>query len=270
MMFYTLSYKLQVTLCFKHRNFSTDLKKKKVQEILLCFCNSTSPSLPLISSFSSDQTFQSTMSKEDVKFPEGFIWGTATASYQIEGAFNEGGRGLSIWDAFSKTPGKVINGDTGDVAVNHYHLYKQDVQLMKNMGLKHYRFSIAWPRIIPAGIGEVNEEGVAFYNNLINELIANGIQPIVTLYHWDLPLALATEYDGWLGGKKIQEAFVAYAKVCFERFGDRVKNWLTFNEPWCSAFLGYCIGIHAPGRTIRPQSEAYVACMSSISNNFLH
>lgn len=195
----------------------------------------------------------------DLRFPEGFIWGTATASYQIEGATNEGGRGDCIWDAYARTPGKVKNMDTGAVAVDHYHRYKEDVQLMKNMGLKYYRLSIAWPRIIPAGIGEVNEEGVAFYNRLIDELKANGIEPLVTLYHWDLPLALQVEYDGWLGGDVIQDAFEKYARVCFDRFGDRVKHWLTLNEPWCSALLGYGWGIHAPGRKIHGETEAYLA-----------
>ncbi|CAI5706228.1 hypothetical protein KXD40_009730 [Peronospora effusa] len=198
------------------------------------------------------------MSKK-LTFPDGFMWGTATAAYQIEAAVNEGGRGDCIWDAFSRTPGKVVNGDTGDKAVDHYHLYKQDVQLMKKMGLQAYRLSIAWPRIIPAGIGKVNEEGVEFYNNLINELLDNDIIPLVTLYHWDLPLALQTEYDGWLGNTFIQEAFTQYARVCFQRFGDRVKNWLTLNEPWCAAFLGYGNGIHAPGRKSKPQTEAYLA-----------
>ncbi|KAL4106622.1 hypothetical protein PRIC1_004669 [Phytophthora ramorum] len=198
------------------------------------------------------------MSKE-LKFPEGFMWGTATASYQVEGAVNEGGRGDCIWDAFSRTPGKIVNGDTGAKAVDHFHRYKEDVQLMKKMGLNAYRLSIAWPRIIPAGVGKVNEEGVQFYNNLINELLANDITPLVTLYHWDLPLALQTEYDGWLGGKFIQDAFTQYARVCFQRFGDRVKNWLTLNEPWCSAFLGYGIGIHAPGRKCKPQTEVYLS-----------
>uniref|UniRef100_M4BK81 beta-glucosidase n=1 Tax=Hyaloperonospora arabidopsidis (strain Emoy2) TaxID=559515 RepID=M4BK81_HYAAE len=198
------------------------------------------------------------MSKE-LRFPEGFMWGTATAAYQVEGATSEDGRGDSIWDAFCRTPNKVINNDTGDKAVDHYHRYKEDVQLMKKMGLHAYRFSIAWPRILPGGIGNVNEEGVAFYNNLINELLANNITPIVTLYHWDLPLPLQIEYDGWLGGKFIQEAFTQYARVCFQRFGDRVKNWLTLNEPWCSAFLGYGTGSHAPGRKCKPQTEAYLA-----------
>ncbi|EEY67833.1 glycoside hydrolase, putative [Phytophthora infestans T30-4] len=160
------------------------------------------------------------MSK-DLKFPEDFMWGTATASYQVEGASNEGGRGDSIWDAFSRTPGKIVNGDTGEKAVGHYHRYKEDVQLMKKMGLKAYRLSIAWPRIIPAGVGAVNEEGVEFYNNLINELLANDITPL--------------------------------------RFGDRVTNWLTLNEPWCSAFLGYGNGVHAPGRKWKPHTEVYFA-----------
>jgi beta-galactosidase len=194
-----------------------------------------------------------------LRFPDGFMWGTATASYQIEGATDEGGRGDCIWDAFSRTPGKVLNGDTGARAVDHYHRYKEDVQLMKSMGVQAYRFSIAWPRILPAGTGKVNEEGVQFYSKLIDELLANGITPLVTLYHWDLPLALLTENDGWLGGRFIQDAFAAYARICFARFGDRVKHWLTLNEPWCSAFLGYGNGVHAPGRTKNPQSEPYIA-----------
>ncbi|OQR94490.1 glycoside hydrolase [Achlya hypogyna] len=195
-----------------------------------------------------------------LQFPEGFEWGTATASYQIEGAANEGGRGQSIWDAFSKTPGKVLEGHTGDKAVDHYHLYKEDVKLMANMGLKHYRLSISWPRVLPTGFTDhVNEEGIAFYNNLIDELLANGITPIVTLYHWDLPLALQTEYDGLLGGKVLIDAFAAYARLCFQRFGDRVKQWLTLNEPWCSAILGYGNGHMAPGRKHKCKTETYEA-----------
>ncbi|KDO33157.1 beta-galactosidase [Saprolegnia parasitica CBS 223.65] len=193
-------------------------------------------------------------------FPEGFVWGAATAAYQIEGAAHEGGRGLSIWDAFSKTPGKTLNGDTGDKAVDHYHLYKEDVQLMANMGLQHYRLSISWPRILPTGrMDHINEEGIAFYNNLIDELLAHGITPIVTLYHWDLPLALQTELDGWLGGQVVVDAFAAYARLCFERFGDRVKQWLTLNEPWCSALLGHGTGDMAPGRKHKCKTETYTA-----------
>jgi len=194
-----------------------------------------------------------------IEFSDNFIWGTATASYQIEGGWNEGGRGLSIWDSFSKTPGKVVNGDTGDKAVDHFHLFRKDVQLMKNMGLRNYRFSISWSRILPGGIGAVNEEGCAFYNDLIDELLAYDIQPIVTLYHWDLPLALATEFDGWLGGKYVVDAFEQYSRICFERFGNRVKNWITLNEPWCSALLGYGNGEHAPGRKHNAKTETYIA-----------
>ncbi|KAJ1562019.1 hypothetical protein HK405_000715, partial [Cladochytrium tenue] len=202
-----------------------------------------------------------------LRFPDGFLWGTATASYQVEGAADEGGRADSIWDVFARTPGRVANGDTGARAVDHYHRYKEDVALMKAMGVGAYRFSIAWPRILPGtGLqeqleddGPVNEEGVAFYDALINELLANGIQPVATLYHWDLPQALEDRVGGWLGGRAIQDAFTRYARVCFERFGDRVKSWITLNEPWCSALLGYGTGVHAPGRTVRPQRETYEA-----------
>ncbi|OWZ22143.1 Beta-glucosidase [Phytophthora megakarya] len=197
------------------------------------------------------------MTKE-IRFPDKFLWGAATASYQVEGAVNEGGRGASIWDAFSHTPGKTKNGETGDVAIDHYHRYKEDVALMKSMGLKAYRFSIAWPRIIPAGVGAVNEEGVQFYNNLINELLANGIEPMATLYHWDLPLALQTEFDGFLG-EQIHEHFALYARVCFERFGDRVKNWITMNEPWVANYMGFGTGMLAPGRKHNKHVEPYVA-----------
>ncbi|CAI5740434.1 unnamed protein product [Hyaloperonospora brassicae] len=196
---------------------------------------------------------------EELRFPEGFMWGTATAAYQVEGAVSEDGRGDSIWDAFARTPGNVHNNDTGDKAVDHYHRYKEDVQLIKRMGLPAYRFSIAWPRILPTGVGKVNEDGVAFYNRLIDELVANDITPLVTLYHWDLPLPLELEHDGWLGGTFIHEAFAQYARVCFQRFGDRVKHWLTLNEPWCSAFLGYGNGLHAPGRKCTPQTAVYLA-----------
>ncbi len=175
------------------------------------------------------------MHYKKLDFGPNFSWGAATASYQIEGAYEKSGKGLSIWDAFANHKnGKNIKDKTNaNVSCNHYHKYKDDVQLMKNMGLKAYRLSISWPRIIPGGLdGAVNEEGVAFYNALINELLANGIEPLVTLYHWDLPLSLQVERDGWLGGQKIQVAFEQYARVCFAKFGDRVKNWLTLNEEW--------------------------------------
>jgi len=191
-------------------------------------------------------------------FPEGFVWGSATASYQIEGAIREGGRGASIWDAFAATPGKVEDGHTGEIACDHYNRVEEDVALMKELGLKAYRFSISWPRIQPDGKGEVNSEGISFYNHLIDTLIKNDIEPWVTLYHWDLPLALQIEQDGWLN-RDIVGYFEEYSRICFSNFGDRVKNWITLNEPWCAAVLGYGIGCHAPGRisNIEPYTSAH-------------
>ena len=181
------------------------------------------------------------------KFPKHFTWGTATASYQIEGAWLEGGKGLSIWDAFAHTPGKIKNGDTGDVACDHFHRFREDVARMADMGLRAYRFSIAWPRIQPTGRGKPNPEGIQFYSDLIDELLAHDITPWVTLYHWDLPLSLQLELDGWLN-PKMAELFRDYAAICFDAFGDRVKHWMTFNEPWVVAILGYGQGLFAPGR----------------------
>ena len=189
-------------------------------------------------------------------FPKHFTWGTATSSYQIEGAATKDGKGPSIWDAFSSIPGKVYHGDTGLVACDHYHRFKEDIQLMKNMGVRAYRFSISWPRVMPTGKDHINEAGIQFYQNLIDELLAADIIPWVTLYHWDLPLALQLEEDGWLG-KAIPNYFAAYADLCFARFGDRVKHWITLNEPWVVAILGYGQGIFAPGR--RSNDEPYLA-----------
>ncbi|MFX1280935.1 MAG: GH1 family beta-glucosidase [Promethearchaeota archaeon] len=166
---------------------------------------------------------------EKIRFPTGFLWGTATASYQIEGAWNEDGKGESIWDMVSHKPGKIRNGDTGDIACDHYHRYKEDVQIMKAMNHNAYRFSISWSRIFPLGKGKINEKGVEFYDNLINELLDNEIEPVVTLYHWDLPLALH-DIGGW-ENQEVVDAYVAYVKYVFDRFGDRVKKWITFNEP---------------------------------------
>jgi beta-glucosidase len=188
-------------------------------------------------------------------FPTQFVWGAATAAYQIEGAWQEDGRGPSIWDAFTHTPGKTHQGHTADVTCDHYHRMEEDVALMKAMGLKAYRFSISWSRVMPQGRGAVNEAGVAFYHRLIDTLVANGITPWVTLYHWDLPLALQMELDGLLN-PEIADHFARYARLCFERFGDRVKHWITFNEAWCSAVLGHGIGYFAPGRT--SQTEPYL------------
>lgn len=175
-----------------------------------------------------------------------FVWGTATSCYQIEGGWNEGGRGLSIWDEFCRRPGTIKKGQTGDIASDHYHHWREDVALMKKLGINAYRFSVSWPRIFPDGTGTPNEEGIRFYNDLIDALLEAGIQPWVTLYHWDLPLALQEAYDGWLS-PQITDDFTAYADCCFARFGDRVKNWITHNEPWCAAILGHGMGVHAPG-----------------------
>jgi len=177
-------------------------------------------------------------------FPKDFYFGTATASYQIEGAVDEDGKGPSIWDVFSHTPGKTFNGDTGDIACDHYHRYKEDVQIMKDIGLNAYRFSVSWPRIMPDG-KNINQKGIDFYNRLVDELLEADITPFVTLYHWDLPYALQ-EKGGWLN-PDIAMYFRAYATFMFDELGDRVKHWITLNEPWCSSFLGYFTGEHAPG-----------------------
>ena len=179
-------------------------------------------------------------------FPADFIWGTATASYQIEGAFDTDGRGPSIWDTFSKTPGKVVNGDTGDLACDHYNRFEEDIAIMKDLGVSAYRFSIAWPRLFPQGDSVREERGFDFYNRLINALIAAGIEPMVTLYHWDLPQALEDK-GGW-ASRSIVDAFADYAGACAEAFGDRITTWITINEPWCVSWLGYSNGVHAPGK----------------------
>ena len=174
-----------------------------------------------------------------------FLWGVATSSYQIEGAANEDGRGQSIWDTFCKVPGKVANFDSGDIACDHYHRYKEDLDLMKWMGVKAYRFSVAWPRVIPNGVGKINEMGLDFYDRLIDSLLDREIAPWLTMYHWDLPEALQLR-GGW-NNREILEWFGAYAEVLTSRFGDRVKNWMTLNEPLCSAWLGHLYGDMAPG-----------------------
>lgn len=179
------------------------------------------------------------------KFPKDFIWGVSTSAYQIEGGWLEGGKGLSTWDIFTHTPGKILNEDEADVACDHYHLYEEDIILLKNLGVKAYRFSIAWARIMPTGYGEINKEGIDFYSKLIDLLIENNIEPWVTLHHWDLPSALELEKDGWLN-PAIADYFAEYAKICFEAFGDRVKNWITLNEPWVISVLGYSVGIFTP------------------------
>ncbi len=180
-------------------------------------------------------------------FPKGFLWGSATASYQIEGAAAEDGRTPSIWDTYARTPGRVRNGDTGDIATDHYHRWREDVALMAELGLGAYRFSLAWPRIQPTGRGPAVQKGLDFYRRLTDELLEKGIQPVATLYHWDLPQELE-DAGGW-PERATAERFAEYAALAADALGDRVKTWTTLNEPWCSAFLGYGSGVHAPGRT---------------------
>jgi beta-glucosidase len=184
------------------------------------------------------------------KFPQGFLWGSATAAYQVEGAYNEDGRGPSIWDTFSHTPGKTNNGDTGDVANDHYHRYKEDVQLMKALGLKTYRFSVSWPRIFPQGTGTPNPKGLDFYNRLVDELLANNIQPYCTLFHWDLPQALEDK-GGWQS-RATSEPFASYAGYVAEHLSDRVHHFMTLNEMSSFVDIGYRDGRHAPGLKLPP------------------
>jgi beta-glucosidase len=182
-----------------------------------------------------------------MRFPEEFLFGSATAAYQVEGAASADGRGPSIWDTFSHTPGKTWNGDTGDIACDHYGRWEADLDLMAELGLQAYRFSIAWPRIVPAGRGDVNRAGLDFYSRLVDGLLERGIAPVATLYHWDLPQALE-DAGGWAVRGTV-DAFADYAGFVADALGDRVAMWGTLNEPWCSAYLGYGQGGHAPGRT---------------------
>ena len=186
--------------------------------------------------------------------PSDFAWGTSTAAYQIEGAVGEDGRGRSIWDTFSHTPGRTRDGDAGDVAADHYHRWREDVDIMRELGLNAYRFSIGWPRIQPAGSGPLEPRGVAFYDRLVDALLAAGISPVATLYHWDLPQPL-DDAGGW-PARDTAARFAEYAGAVGAALGDRVHTWITINEPWCAAFLGYASGVHAPGRTSAPDALA--------------
>jgi beta-glucosidase len=181
----------------------------------------------------------------DLAFPKGFIWGAATAAYQIEGAAAEDGRGPSVWDVFSKQPGAVWRGNTGDVACDHYHRYREDIGLMKGIGLQAYRMSMSWSRVIPEGTGRINEKGFDFYQRVVDELLKTGIQPWITLYHWDLPQALQ-EKGGWLSGDS-PKWFEEYTRAVMGKLSDRVSHWITFNEPQVFIELGYRKGEHAPG-----------------------
>lgn len=180
-------------------------------------------------------------------FPQGFVFGTASSAYQFEGAVKEDGRGPSIWDKFAHTFGKVLDFSNADVAVDEYHRYKEDIDLMKNMGMDAYRFSISWSRIFPNGTGAINQAGIDHYNNLINALLAKGIKPYVTIYHWDLPQALEDRYNGWLSPQIIND-YAMYAETLFKNFGDRVKYWITFNEPHTITVQGYDVGLFPPAR----------------------
>jgi beta-glucosidase len=189
-----------------------------------------------------------------MRFPTDFVWGAATAAYQVEGAVEEDGRGESIWDRFTATPGNILNGDHGRVACDYYHRYRDDIRIMRDLGLTAYRFSIAWPRVLPDGRGRVNEAGLDFYDRVVDELLANGIEPYPTLYHWDLPQALE-DRGGWPVRETV-EAFAEYTEVVARRLGDRVRHWATVNEPWVIAWLGYGIGQDAPGRASEAEAIA--------------
>lgn len=184
---------------------------------------------------------------KNLKMPQNFLWGAASASYQIEGAYLEDGKGLTNWDNFVRIDGKTFKGTTGDVAVDHYHRYKEDIALMAEAGLKTYRFSIAWARIFPNGRGEVNKKGIEFYNNIIDECLKYSIEPMITIYHWDLPQALVDEYGGW-ESRKIVDDFVNYATTLFKAFGNKVKYWITLNEQNIFTSLGWLTAMHPPGK----------------------
>ena len=178
-------------------------------------------------------------------FPDGFQWGVASAAYQVEGAVREDGRGLSIWDTFSHQPGRIHDGSNGDITCDHYHRYREDVALMRDLGVQTYRFSVSWPRVMPTGRGPLNASGLAFYDRLVDELLANGIQPAVTLYHWDLPQSLQ-DLGGW-ANRDTAGWFADYAAAVIDRLGDRVTRWITLNEPYIFIMFGNSTGWMAPG-----------------------
>lgn len=197
----------------------------------------------------------SSLASKDFRFPEGFLWGAATAAHQIEGAPLADGAGPSIWTRFAHTPGMTLNGDTGDVACDHYHRWKEDVGLMRELGLQAYRFSVSWSRILPEGTGRVNQKGLDFYSRLVDELLANGIEPLLTLYHWDMPAAL-DDRGGWLN-RDCADWFAEYGRVLYRALDGRVRKWVTLNEPWVVTDGGYLHGALAPGH--RSRFEAPIA-----------
>src|SRR5436853_5946028 len=202
------------------------------------------------------------------RFPDGFLWGTATASYQVEGAVKEDGRGPSVWDTFSHTPGKVVNNATGDVADDHYHRFKEDVQLMKALGVKVYRFSIAWPRVFPQGAGSPNPKGLDFYNRLVDELLAHGIEPFATLYHWDLPQALQDDGGGW-ESRDLPRVFADYAGYVADQLSDRVKHFFTINEMTSFIELGYGAGTPGPFGLAAPGVKLPPARLNQVRHHAL-
>ena len=182
------------------------------------------------------------------EFPKDFMWGTSTSAYQVEGGWDADGKGPSIWDKFTQAGGNSYMNQTGDITCDSYHKIDEDVKLLKNLGVGYYRFSISWSRVLPKGtLEEVNQAGVNYYNDLINSLLENEITPMVALYHFDLPQALQDKYDGWLN-PEMADIFNDYARFCFESFGDRVKWWITINEPWEAALLGHGFGLTPPGK----------------------
>ena len=199
------------------------------------------------------------MTKPSYTFPETFTWGVATAAYQIEGAAREDGKGLSTWDELSHRPGGTMTGENGDIACDHYHRYEQDIELMASLGIKDYRFSISWPRILPEGTGSINSKGLDFYHRLVDGLLDHGITPHVTLFHWDAPLALHEKYGGWLS-RQMAYDFADYATIVVKSLGDKVTNWMTINEIPCFTVMGYGVGTrgaHAPGVVVDSQKEVW-------------
>ena len=184
-----------------------------------------------------------------MSFPKDFTWGVAAASYQIEGAAREDGKGLSVWDMFSRKPGAIWKGQSGDVACDHYHLWREDIQLMKELGIRNYRLSISWPRVLPEGVGKVNSKGMDFYNRLVDEMVKSGIEPWITLFHWDYPLALYHR-GGWMN-RDSSDWFAEYTTLITRQLSDRVSHWMTHNEPQCFIGLGHQTGYHAPGDKLR-------------------
>jgi hypothetical protein len=232
------------------------------------FATAASAVLTLVTSKVSTPLPPSILSKK--VFPPDFIFGTSTSAYQVEGGWLDGGKGLSNWDAFSHTPGQISNGDTGDIANDMYHLYPEDIELMKSYGLRHYRFSISWNRILPTGVGTVSQEALDYYNDLINQLLSHGIEPHVTIFHNDIPLALMMyphNPQPFLDSENFPTWYTDYAQVLFENFGDRVTHWFTFNEPFCTAVFGPL------GDSVSPSLCLYLStsldlCLSPLSHSF--